>query len=271
MKKTIVIALLILCAVGISAMAQGPPQTWTWTVAVTNAGNLAGDGQVGDEQQPNSYKTVYRDGGYLVYVGVSKLTKSAYRFRLHIWNGSGRHISLPVRVESFDDVYLNPGLGPGYFPVAESCVSPTLPVCQNKSGCSERLANFLALSHPVCSYESVLLQITVPLDIERLNDDGREVRVNGDVRLTIVNTNDILGAPDEAFHNMDALTLPTSQAPLRIARTGPDTWELSVESSSAYMNYGEFYFGYLRKRPGDNKISMLVDGPFNFDTTWTRR
>ena len=266
MKKTIVIALLILCAGGILAVAQGPPQTWTWTVAVTSAGNLVGDGQ-----EQNSYKTVYGDGGYLIYVGVSKLTKSAYRFRLHIWNGSGRHISLPVGAGSFEDVYLNTVLGPGYFPVAESCVSPTLPVCQNESGCSERLANFLALSHPVCSYESVLLQITVPLDIERLNDDGREVRVNGDVRLTIVNTYDILQAPEAAFHNMDALTVPTGQAPLLITRMGPDSWRVQVDSPNPYMNYGEFYFGYLRKRPGDNKISMLADGPFSLDTTWTRR
>src|SRR5512136_332240 len=102
MKKTIVIALLILCAGGILAMAQGPPQTWTWTVAVANTGNLFGDGQAGDEQQPNSYLTVYKDGGgYLVYVGVSKLTKTTYRFRLHIFNGSGRYISLPG-VGSFD-------------------------------------------------------------------------------------------------------------------------------------------------------------------------
>jgi hypothetical protein len=257
MKKTIVIALLILCAGGILAMAQGPPQTWTWTVAVTDAENLVGDG------------SDYSNSGN-VYVGVSKLTKSAYRFRLHIWNGSDRHISTPVGAGSFDDVYLNTALGPGYFPVVESCVRPTPLFCDNESGCSGRLANFLALSHPVCSYESVLLQITVPLDIERLNDDGREVRVNGDVRLTIVNTNDILQAPDEAFHNMDALTLPTGKAPLLMTRMGPNSWRVRVNSPNLYMNYGEFYFGYLRKRPGDNKISMLVDGPFIFDTTWTR-
>jgi len=126
----------------------------------------------------------------------------------------------------------------------------------------------LALSHPVCGYASVRLEITVPLDIERLQL-GQEVTLNGGVRLYIENTSSSLNRADEAFHNMYALNLATS--PVLIQRTDFNIWSLRVESTDRYLNYGEFYFGYWRNRPGDNKISMLVDGSFRFDTTWTRQ
>lgn len=263
----------VLTGVLVMAPAQGhgkarPPQPqWEWQVAVGGAGlNLVGDGGGDYTDTGNDLVRVYKD------------TRNKYRFRLHIWNGSARHIKLQYVAFPLGLSSLCYDPGPGYFPVG-SCGSPDPMFCSECTppfdfrACQERFQGFLNGLHPRCGYESIFLEVTVPLDIESMpvvGLGGEAVQVNGHVELYDRNTSDILKDPAQALHNMDAQSIPANEAPLWVRRTAANSWQVGVSEASGYMSYCEFYWGIFRGRLPENKIPMCANGPLTFETTWTR-
>ncbi len=268
---TVVIMLTAVLALTIAswAAAKKPdrPQ-WEWQVEIHNNQDfqLDSDGNGAYTNTGNVEMRVNR---------VSQGPYSFYSFGLLIQNDmAGRRIRFPN--VTLTDVGMNLSKVPGFFPIS-TCGYPLPPPCDDKSGCGDRVEDFLDQYHPECGY-AVFLRIEVSLDIESMTA-GEEVALDSDdlIVLTIYGAKADAGDPPvDQIHNLQAQNAQkdgSRYSPLWIMRTGPDSWKMGVSSPLNYMNYYEYYYTSLgrgREKHLVPEIPLAAYGPFNFEMTWTR-
>jgi hypothetical protein len=123
---------------------------------------------------------------------------------------------------------------------------------------------------PNCVYRNIDIRITVDHDIEKMGV-GEIAHPTAEVWVEVDNYNELQTGLED-WHNISGLLRrDDSVGCVTITRSGPDTWEIAVDTiENPLFTFIEIYKGGWNNR-WEYKIPYWTRTPFKFMTTWTRQ
>jgi len=127
-------------------------------------------------------------------------------------------------------------------------------------------------SCPNCIYRNIDIRITVDHNIEKMDvEEKYSVQPTAEVWVEVDNYNELQTGLED-WHNISGLLRwDDSVGCVTITRSGPDTWEIAVDTiENPLFTFIEIYKGGWNNR-WEYKIPYWTRTPFKFITTWTRQ